>query len=285
VDFIWDTYSRIHVWTDMPQVYMIASHNAQEEETIEISTRVSSMLLTQKHMIVAREDGLVQWHKLDHPLHNYAQEKQNEDEKKMKVLNDVDQEYVFESQDGAPNYMHYSRGFKKIMIGTSYGLLGYLPVEAEKLDEEEDEEEKEGEKEKKTITTPFVELGRFHTGKITGVKPLGISSQFVTISEDRTLAIWEGTTGSQISRVHQQSTPVSLAVSHDGQVAFVGSEAGVVRVFDVSNRNMPRLLKQFRFWEESIPVSNLRASHNAKYILASSVESDLVYVFSQKAQD
>lgn len=37
--------------------------------------------------------------------------------------------------------MHYSRGFKKILMGTSYGLLGYLPVEAEKLDEEEDDEE------------------------------------------------------------------------------------------------------------------------------------------------
>jgi hypothetical protein len=41
-------------------------------------------------------------------------------------------------------------------------------------DEEEDENAKE--KERKVIVTPFVELGRYHTKKITGVKELGEST-------------------------------------------------------------------------------------------------------------
>jgi hypothetical protein len=42
-------------------------------------------------------------------------------------------------------------------------------------------------------------MGRFHVEKINGIRELGKSTQFVTISEDQTLAIWEATTGKQLS--------------------------------------------------------------------------------------
>ena len=51
-----------------------------------------------------------------------------------------------------------------------------LAVEAEAISEEEPEEEEEGEKEKKIIQTPFVELGRFHTKKVIGIKELGATT-------------------------------------------------------------------------------------------------------------
>jgi len=41
-------------------------------------------------MIIAMEDGLIQWNKLEHPLQNYGQEKQNEEEKIMKISDEVD---------------------------------------------------------------------------------------------------------------------------------------------------------------------------------------------------
>jgi WD40 repeat protein len=241
------------------------------------------MLITQKHMIIALEDGLIQWNRLEHPQLDFGTKLTQEHH--MRVTEEVDQEYVFDYQEGPPAYMHYTRSFKKIIIGTEYGLIGVLPVEAEKIDEDEEEEENQGEKEKKTIVTPFVELGRFHTDKISGIKPLGLSTQLVTISDDNTMAVWEGTTGTQISRVFQQNRPVSLGTSLDGKVAFVGSESGVVRVYDVSNRSMPRMLQLFRFWEENVPVTNIRASHDGKYVIVTSTESDLVYMFSQKVED
>lgn len=94
----------------------------------------------------------------------------------MKITEEIDQEYVFDYQEGPPSFMHYTKSFKKIVIGTDYGLIGILPVEAEKLDEEEEEDENQGEREKKVIVTPFMELGRFHTAKINGIRPLGAST-------------------------------------------------------------------------------------------------------------
>ena len=69
--------------------------------------------------------------------------------------------------------MHYTRSFKKIIVGTQQGLIGVLAIEAEAINEDEEDEENQKEKETKVLVTPFVELGRFHTKKINGIKELG----------------------------------------------------------------------------------------------------------------
>ena len=81
--------------------------------------------------------------------------------------------------------MHYTRSYKKIIMGTLQGLIGILGVEAEALNEDEEpEEDQHKNKETKVLDTPFVELGRFHTKKINGIRELGNSTQLITISDD-----------------------------------------------------------------------------------------------------
>ena len=81
------------------------------------------------------------------------------------------------------------------------------------------------------------------------MRELGNTTQLITISDDQSAAIWEATSYSQLARITFFSKPTALDVSVDGKVAFIGSEKGVLRVFDVSNRAFPRLLKIFRFFE------------------------------------
>jgi hypothetical protein len=89
-----------------------------------------------------------------------------------------------------------------------------LAVEAEALNEDEDpEEERKEEKETKVLETPFVELGRFHTKKINGIRELGNTTQLITISDDRSAAIWEATSFSQLARMTFFSKPTALDVS------------------------------------------------------------------------
>lgn len=61
--------------------------------------------------------------------------------------------------------------------------------------------------------------------------------------------MWEATSFSQLARISFFSKPTAIDVSKDGRVAFIGTEAGVLRVFDISNRAFPRLLKIYRFFE------------------------------------
>jgi hypothetical protein len=69
-------------------------------------------------------------------------------------------------------------------------------------------------------------------------------------------------------------------------VAFIGTEKGVLRVFDVSNRAFPRLLKIYRFFEsENMSINQIRCSHDGKYVIISSPECDSIYIMSQRPED
>ena len=176
--------------------------------------------------------------------------------------------------------MHYTKSFKTLIMGTETGVFGRLDVQAEVINYEEDEEEQNKQKEKKAIEVPFVELGRFHTKRVNGIKELGDSSQLITISEDHYMSLWEATTQKLLSTVYQPATPTSLEVSTDGSAAFVGTIIGAFRAYDLTNRQRPRLVMQCRFFEEDVPINCISISNDGKYILVSSNEKNIVYILS-----
>lgn len=53
-----------------------------------------------------------------------------------------------------------------------------------------------------TLENPLKPLGRFHTSRVNQVQPLGNSTQMVSISADLTIAIWEVTSGQQLSVIY-----------------------------------------------------------------------------------
>jgi lipocalin len=82
------------------------------------------------------------------------------------------------------------------------------------------------------------------------------------------------------------SKPTALEVSKDGRVAFIGTEKGVLRVFDVSNRSFPRLLKIYRFFEsETMYINMIKCSADGRFVIVSSPECDSIYILSQRPED
>ena len=154
-------------------------------------------------------------------------------------------------------FIHYSRSHKKMLIGTTGGMLAALKIPAEEaLD---DDAEKDDEEDEKLIVldTPLEELGRFHTSKIIDIKPCGDSSQFVTIASDNKFCIWEGTQHKVLAHIQMPITPSAMDVSANGSIMFVGTEAGTFRVYDICDREKPRLLHQMKFFEEKLPISQI----------------------------
>jgi len=116
------------------------------------------------------------------------------------------------------------------------------------------------------------------------VKELGETTQLVTISDDMTLAIWEATSQNQLARVVQNCKPIAMDASLDGKVAFVGSDKGVLRVYDISNRAMPRLIKTYRFYDDQLPINNVKCSSDGRYVMVSSSDSDMLFLVSQEVE-
>lgn len=198
----------------------------------------------------------------------------------MKVEPEAESQYSVEGACFA--FMHYNKSFKKIVMGTVAGRIGVLPVEAETNQEDEENEDEEVKKEV-VITQSFHELGSFHTGRVTGIRELGESTQLVTISEDCSMALWEATqANSQLAHMPFGCKLTALEVSRDGNVAFIGSEFGVMRILDVSNRAMPRLVKEYNFFDS--PIQSLQISDDGKYVACTAVGSDKIFLMSSEGQ-
>lgn len=89
--------------------------------------------------------------------------------------------------------MQYTKSHERLLLGTSTGILSMLPEAAEKISDFDEEEGHEEQKEK-NIEHDLHSLGRYHTERVNGVRPLGTSTQMVSISADMTVALWETTT-------------------------------------------------------------------------------------------
>ena len=102
----------------------------------------------------------------------------------------------------------------------------------------------------------------------------------VSISADMTVAIWEVTTSQQLSVIYMPVEPISLDVSKSGSVMFIGTAAGTFRIYDITDRENPRLIQQLKFYEDEKPVSQILSSDDGKLVLISSVRSETFYVMS-----
>jgi len=147
---------------------LVDSKTAKQEQVLNLPCIAETSLLTNKYLIISCEDGMIYWYKMDEPQIDDA-------DPCLKIIDEVEKEYnfseQFKSEDAEKaNFMHYSRSFTKIMIGTRSGIIGKLAIEAENIDYEEDEEDRQDGKEKVTLTEDFRLYGQFHNMAVNGIK-------------------------------------------------------------------------------------------------------------------
>ena len=98
----------------------------------------------------------------------------------------MDKDYIFKDAIADPasqapaSFMRYSRSHQTIIIGTKNGIIGTLPIPAEKIDDEDEEEQTEHVK--ITIQVPFQMYGKYHTAGVNSIASLGNSTQIASIA-------------------------------------------------------------------------------------------------------
>lgn len=78
---------------------------------------------------------------------------------------------------------------------------------------------------------------------MTGIKELGTTTQLITVSEDHYMSIWEATSQHMLASVYQPAYPCALDVSVDGTASFIGTAMGAFRIYDLTDRQAPRLVQ------------------------------------------
>jgi WD40 repeat protein len=266
---IFDSYSKLYIANDQKTLVQLDFNTSEEKQKLNLEDVPQALLLTQRHLIVAFDDKVV-WYSALPPEERITSQQVLQKDKLTQLHDEILQSYNFEN--GGIRHMHYTRNFKKLIFGANDGFIASLPLEAEIYNEEEEEEEEGSAKEVKNINTPLSELGKFHTKTVNGIKELGETTQIVTIGDDHLLCIWEATSGSCLFRENLECRLTALEASKDGNKIFVGSEGGVIRIYDVSNRCLPRLVKMHKFYSSSI--HKILASPDDKIIAVSSKESE-----------
>ena len=93
------------------------------------------------------------------------------------------------------------------------------------------------------------------------------------------------TTSKQLAVIEMPVEPISLDVSKEGSCLFVGTIAGTFRIYDICNREKPRMIQQLKFYEDEKPISQILSSEDGKIVMISSVESEDFYIMSQQASN
>ena len=84
----------------------------------------------------------------------------------------------------------------------------------------------------------------------------------------------------QLAVIDLPVEPISLGVTKEGSVIFIGTAIGTFRCYDVTNRSKPKLIHQLKFYEDEAPISSLLASEDGKLLLISSSVADTIFVMS-----
>ena len=184
--------------------------------------------------------------------------------------------------------MYISMMNKLLMIGAQ-GKLQLLHVPADpSFDVEDEEEEKEEEEEpnddedeeesyrkpKVLAVSPQI-LGQYHIGSIKQVTGLGDSTQCASIGED--LRVWEIVTGENLMQYNSPDSVEYCSIDSNipGNLVVVGSINGALRIFDVSNRMVARLVSLIRISEH--PVDHVMISPDQRLIACASSASNQIY--------
>ena len=275
--FSWDIYNKVYVSEiynsdsgdlngEVRYIDPVKSLAVQREkgETLEqqaevvdgISSAVTSMILTQRYLTCALANGcidMVNMHFSDKDL----KENRNSLGSSYKRLS-VDKELKVSKLTAANDYiisMKYDIGYKKIMAKTFMNNIYVLFLKGEKLEKNIEENTEELPED----IDNYVEA-EFHKGKILAVKELGKTTEIISISsEDSRVLFWDIGKRECVASHRLDFIPTVFEVNPEGTLLFIASQDGVFRIYDITRRNILRLLYQMKF--------DYKSSHHIDHIL------------------
>jgi WD40 repeat protein len=280
LDAVFDKYEHVYISTTGGELFVLQPNLASIRFSYKFEFNIQSMVMTQRYLIVATTENRLLW------LNIYIPPEVQDPRYGKNISLKPAKELVLDEPQDVVQLLYTPDMAKLVMVGLQ-GKLQVLHLTAEAdFDAEEDEDEKDEEdfdeydeeehrKVKPVLVTPQV-LGQFHVSCVKRVCGLGDSSQCVSIGED--LKVWEVTTGENLV---QYSSPndsgySSMDVNAAGNIAAVGSSKGVLRVLDVTNRIVCRLLSINKLFESEI--DSLKISPDQKLIACASSDSNQIYL-------
>ena len=291
IDIIWDAYNNVYIAENIGFICIYDLYFNQIVPTVANAERPNintvsppiCLLLTQKYVYCALENGkliLINIYIPDTDIKNCSgvgnpdNYRHLEIEKELNILNEEERVLT----------MRYDYSYKKIVTVTKSTNIYILHLQSEIMlkGKEKDDQNYENINNMDDVVS-YNDL-KFHNNRIIGIKELGTTTQYISISSrDRKLIIWD------ISDMRPRYTfcldykPTSFEVDIEGNILFIGSKTGVLRIYDISprdkNRNNLRLIYQRKIIENK-KIDKIIITPQQKFIIFTSKGSDLIMILS-----
>jgi len=271
--------------------------NENEEEEIplvrsdvfNVGSQVNSMILTRKHLIIANDDDNIEWYVLDKKQGDDKKEKEGFDLRGSSGELEKETEYHFgETTTQKIVKMHYNHIMDTIYIATENGNLYAFPFKAE-VNADEDEEfgeeqaeknaEEEEEDEQKEIDVNIENVGFSHSKAVTFIKELPNSSLIVSGGMDGKIIVWNGYDGSYINEYVSESDLTCGDINPAGSLLVVGSTKGAVKLFDITNRSLIRLVHYKKISKKEKPITEVKFSLDGSLICVGTGSKKLFFLY------
>ena len=261
VDFAWDVYNNIYIADTSGEINLYdenfnkvsaAIQGQIKEGVIRVNAGPTSLLITQRYLICATNEGklvLINLYISEKDLIAFKPTFNNPDSYRMfeierevtpSIYNNSNK-YSFESYDYI-TAMKYSPDFRKIVTISKNNCMNVIVMKAEMMSKDKDE----------TIDSDTNEVNcyeetKFHSDKVIGVKELANSSQFVSVGIDKKIIFWDLASRCSIYCHQVDFIPTVFEIDTSGVLLFIGSENGVLRIYNISDRSNIKLIHQMKY--------------------------------------
>ena len=291
IDIIWDAYSNLYMAESLGMISLYDSYfnpivpvvQGSERPNVNTVSPPICLLLTQKYIYCALENGKLMLINIYIPdtdiknctgIGNPDNYRHFEIEKELNILNE--EERVLS--------MRYDYSYKKIITVTKSTNIYILHLQSETMlkGKEKDDQNFENILNMEDVVS-YNDL-KFHSSRIVGIKELGNTTQYITVSSrDQKLIFWEITDMRPRYTFYLEYKPTSFDVDFEGNILFVGSKTGVFRIYDISprdkNRNNLRLVFQKKLLENR-KIDKIIVTPQQKFVIFASKGSDMIIILS-----
>lgn len=303
VDFCWDLFSNIYVSLSSNEIYLLTGKLVKitpkfkdEIKTfIQLPERPCNLLITQRFLLCSLENSKIIFINPYFPPNELATFKSMlGGEEKYEV-------YTIEKEInilnfGITNTIQFDFKFQKIYATTKDGCLKIVNISAEIMtkDKEKEDDLLNNEANANTELDCFDEFkshlydlenlegGDNWLNKVIGIKEIPGTSQFITIADDQKLIFWELSDLSAKVINYLEYLPSCFEVDSKGNLLVVGSEEGVLRIYDISQKFLYKLIHQSKYLtrEQHKSISKIIIHPNNKYICFCNFSDNLIYFIS-----
>lgn len=286
-DFSWDIYNNIYVAISTGYVNLYDTSlnmisiqvQGKPKDNIEVPGKPLCLLLSQRYLLCALDTGklaLINIFANKKELTAFSKSFGSPEEYKM--FHVAKQISLFNENQNI-KFMKFDSNYSKLIVGTDKCIFYNILLKGELLIREDEKNELKDSGNGNYQDLETFEECKFHDQKIIGVKELGQTSQYLTAGKDNKIIIWELTDRNAKYVNELEYEIVSFEVDNNGDLLIIGDSKGILRIYDISNRNILRLIYQMSFIENG-DISGIIVSKDNSLICFYNNETNVLYFLS-----